>query len=114
MKHAVTTFSLTDLGHGRSRGGGAAGRKRRLKVLDRLAHLGQGLSPAQRNDFSWWTDSWDAKLFGEHGDEWPRLFAEWVQKVLTDCEGGSGHAFLLFVHIETRRCFGGEQALRVP
>ena len=110
----MNTFSLEDLGHGRSRGGGAAGRKRRHKVLDRLARLGQGLSPAQRNDFSWWKDSWDAKMLGEHADEWPSVFAEWVQRVLTDCEGGSGNAFPLFVHTETRPCFDGEQALRAP
>ena len=113
-KHAVKTFSLEDLGHGRSRGGGAAGRKRRHEVLDRLARLGQGLSPAQKNDFSWWRDSWDAKMLEEHGDEWPNVFAQWVQRVLSECEGGVGNAFSEFVHAETRRCFNSERALHVP
>ena len=98
MNHTVHTFLLEDLGHGRSRGGGASGHKRRLNVLDRLARLGRGLSPAQRNDSSWWTDSWDANMLGERGDEWPNVFAEWVQRVLTDCEGGSGNAFPVSQH----------------
>ena len=113
-KHAVKTYSLEDLGQGRSRGGGAAGKKRRLEVLDRLARIGQGLSPAQKNDFSWWKDAWDANMLQEHGDDWPGVFAGWTQRVLVDYEGGWGNAFSMFVHSETRRCFDGTVALRVP
>ena len=76
MKHAMKTFSLEDLGHGRSRGGGAAGKKRRFEVLDRLSRVGQGLSGAQRNDFGWWKDKSDAKMPEEHWDDWPGIFAE--------------------------------------
>ena len=113
-KHAIKTYSLEDLGQGRSRGGGAIARKRRLEVLDRLARLGRGLSPAQRNDFSWWKDAWDAKMLEHHGEVWPEVFAGWVQRVLDDNEAGVVNAFSLFVHAETRRWFDGEPGLRVP
>ena len=113
-KYAIKTYSLGDLGQGRSRGGGAAARKRRLEVLDRLARLGQGLSPAQRNDFSWWKDEWDTKMLEEHGEDWPAVFAGWVQRVLDDTEAGMVNAFSHFVHAETRRCFDGVPGLRVP
>ena len=30
-------------------------------MLDRLVRLGQGISPAQRNDFAWFKEAWDIK-----------------------------------------------------
>ena len=113
-KHAIKTYSLEDLGHGRSRGGGGLALKRRFEVLDRLARLGQGLSPPQKNDFSWWKNAWDSQMLEKHGDEWPKVFAGWMQKILNDHETGLENAFSLFVHGETRRCFEGAPALRVP
>ena len=113
-KHSIKTCSLEDSGKGRSRGGAAAARKRRLHVLDRLARLGQGLSPAQRNDFSWWKDAWDATMCQQHGGYWPEVFAGWVQRLLEENEAGAGNVFSLFVHAETRRCFDGVPGLRVP
>ena len=110
----MKTFTLEDLGHGRSRGGGAAGRKRRLEVLDRLSRVGQGLSGAQKNDFGWWKDNWDTKMLEEHGENWAGVFAEWAQGVLQDVEDGIGNAFSLFVNSETRRCFDGVRVLQVP
>ena len=110
----MKTFSLEGLGHGRSRGGGAAGKKARLEVLDRLSRVGQGLSGAQKNDFGWWKNSWDAKMLEEHRDGWPGVFAEWVQRVLKDIVDGTGNAFSLFVHAETRRCVSEAVALQVP
>ena len=79
-----------------------------------MARLGLGLSAAQKNDFNWWKDSWDAKMSGEHGDAWPRIFAEWIQKLLTDIEGGAGNSFSLFVHSETSRALADGLALQVP
>ena len=114
MRHAMKTFTLEDLGHGRSRGGGAAGRKRRFEVLDRLSRVGQGLSGAQKNDFGWWKDKWDTKMLEEHGENWAGVFAEWAQGVLQDVEDGIGNAFSLFVNAETRRCFDGVRVLQVP
>ena len=113
-KSAIKTFSLEDLGYGCSRGAGAVHKKRRCEVLDRLARLGQGLSAAQKNDFSWWKAAWDAQMLEHHGAEWPKMFAGWVQKIMNDHEAGVANAFSLFVNTETRRCFDGAPALRIP
>ena len=99
---------------GQKRVGGAAAKKNRLEVLDRLARLGQGLSPAQKNDFKWFKEAWDARMIQEHGDNWPRLFMWWTQGLLGENEAGHGNAFSVFVHRETRRCFDGVPALRDP
>jgi hypothetical protein len=93
---------------------GAVAKKNRLEVLDRLARLGQGLSPAQRNDFKWFKEAWDARMLQEHGDNWPELFMGWMQRLLGENEDGVANAFSVFVHNETRRCFDGVSALRVP
>ena len=113
-RHAIKTYSLEELDQGRSRGGAGPGRKRRLAILDRMAHVGEGLSAAQRNDFGWWKDNWDLKMLEEHGDGWPALFAGWIQRVLDDFQAGIANAFSLFVNAETRRHFDGVPGLRVP
>ena len=51
MKHAMKTYSLVDLGDGRSCGGKASGKKRH-EVLDRLFRSCGGLSPAQKKTIS--------------------------------------------------------------
>ena len=70
-------------------------------MLDRLAHLGVGLSPPQRNDWSWFKAAWDEKMMSEHGEGWPQTFAGWVQQILEDLttEAGS-NAFSTFVQRE--------------
>ena len=113
-KHAIKQYTLQDLGMGQNRVGGAAAKKNRLEVLDRLARLGQGLSPAQRNDFKWFKEAWDARMLQEHVDSWPETFMGWMQRLLGENEAGHGNAFPVFVHCETRRCFDGVPALRVP
>ena len=113
-KHAIKQYTLQDLGMGQKRVGGAAAKKNRLEVLDRLARLGQGLSPAQKNDFKWFKEAWDARMLQENGDNWPELFMGWMQRLLGENEDGVGNAFSVFVHNETRRCFDGVSALRVP
>ena len=113
-KHAIKQYTLQDLGMGQKRVGGAAAKKNRLEVLDRLARLGQGLSPAQKNDFKWFKEAWDARMLQEHGDNWPELFMGWMQRLLGENEDGVANAFSVFVHNETRRCFDGVSALRVP
>ena len=57
-KHAVKQFSLEDLGKGaKLKRCLDVAKTRRWEVLDRLARLGQGLSPEQRNDFSWFKEA---------------------------------------------------------
>ena len=113
-KHAIQHFSLEDLGKGRKSGGGVVAKLRRWEVLYGLARLGQGLPPAQRNDFTWFTDAWDARMLQENGDNWPELFMGWMQRLLGENEDGVANAFSVFVFNETRRCFDGVPALRVP
>ena len=38
-------------------------------VLERLARLGRGITPAQRNDFPWFKERWDEKMLQEHGED---------------------------------------------
>ena len=113
-KRAVKAFSPWELGDGRPRGGGAAGAKARHQALDRLARLGQGMSPAQRNDFGWFKEAWDGKMLEEHADGWPAVFASWAAGVVEAHAQGKRNAFSAFVHNETARCFGNDVALVVP
>ena len=110
----MKAFSLSELGEGRRSCGGAAGAKARHHVLDRLARLGEGISPGQRNDFAWFKEAWDKKMLDEHGAGWPALFASWSQRLVEGHEQGNRAAFSAFVHDETKRCFGHEVALVVP
>ena len=87
--------------------------KKHAEVLDRLARLGTGLSPAQRNDFAWWKDKWDAKMLAEHKDDWGGVFAGWVQSILNGLGEGNTTAFSLFVHAETVRGFSGAPAVQL-
>jgi hypothetical protein len=113
-KHMMKRFSLENLGEGHPKGGGAAARKRRFEVLNRLMRLGSGLSFAQKNDWTWFKEAWDEKMLVEHKNKWGGLFATWMQQVLDDYEKGVGNPMSIFVHRETRRCFDVVPALLVP
>ena len=114
-KYAIMQFSLEDLGKGaKTKRCVEAAKKRRWQVLDRLARLGQGLSPAQRNEFGWFKDAWDSRMLEEHEEIWPETFMGWVQRILGGNGNGKSNAVAVFVHNETRRCFDGVLALRVP
>ena len=113
-KRAVKAFSLYELGEGRTRSGGAEGKRNRGQVLDRLVRLGQGISAAQRNDYAWFKDAWDGNMLAEHGDEWPAVFAGWAQRLVQAHEGGDRTAVSKFMRDEAQRCFAGEVALTVP
>ena len=115
-KHAMKTFTTELLDQGQKRAGGARGHKARSDVLDRLASLGAGLSPGQRNDWAWFKIAWDAKMVDEHDQEWGSTFAGWMQQVLDEMtqEGGSNAFSTFVVHRETHRCFSDQPALRIP
>ena len=113
-KRAVKALSLYELGEGRTRSGGAEGKRNRGQVLDRLVRLGQGISAAQRNDYAWFKDAWDGKMIAEHGDEWPAVFAGWAQRLVQEHEGGDRTAVSKLMHDETLRCFAEEVALTIP
>ena len=113
-KRAVKAFSLCELGEGRARSGGAEGKRNRGQVLDRLVRLGQGISPAQRNDYAWFKDAWDCTMLAEYGDEWPAVFAGWAQRLVQAHEEGDRTAVSKLMHDETLRCFAEEVALTTP
>ena len=114
-KHASKQCTVEDLGKGaKMKRRLDAAKKRRWEVLDRLARLGQGLSPAQRNDVGWFKNAWDGRMLQEHGDSWPDVFMGWMQRLLGENENGVANAFSVYVHNETRRCFDEVSALRVP
>ena len=114
MKHAFKTFSPEMLGHGHAKGAGAAGRKRRHEVLDRMAHTGTGLSAGQKNDWAWFKDSWDEAMLSEHTAEWGGVFAQYIQGILDRLDKGATNAFSLFVQDETKRVLAMVPALQVP
>ena len=105
-KHAMKSFTPQELGEGSQNAGGAKARSRRFEVLDRLAPLRAGLSPAQKNDWQW-----DQAMVTEHAANWASLFTGWMQKVLDD---EPSNAFSMFVHKETCRVFQAALALHVP
>ena len=82
--------------------------------MDRMAKLGAGLSPQQRNDWMWFKEAYDRKMHTEHGDGWVQLFVGWMQGVLNEINDGTPNAFSLFVHMETTRCFADEVGLAMP
>ena len=99
------------VGQGSRHADGANARTKRVKVLDRLARINAGLSPGQKNDWSWSKEAWDAAMVAEHSERWAEVFSTWMQSLLND---GRSNAFSIFVHDETRRVFSGVAALHVP
>ena len=94
---AFKTFSLDMLGGNSSNAGGAAARKNRFQVLDRV---GTHLSPAQRNDFEWWKRAWDDAMVEQHKGKWAETFAGWMQEIINKPDS---NAFSVFMHNETNR-----------
>ncbi len=83
-------------------------------MLERIAGLGTGLTAAQKNDWKWFREAWDAKMCGEHGVEWGGIFSGWMQKILDELTNGVSNAFSVFVHDETYRSFAAVPMLAVP
>lgn len=111
--HALKRFTPDTLGQGNARGGGAVGRKRRYEVMERLARHGVGLSAAQKNDWPWFKEAWDAKMLDTHKDDWGGKFATYMQKLLDDIQSGRSDALSKFIYSEPRRCFDAEPGLLV-
>ena len=84
-------------------------------MLDRMSRLGPGLSASQRNDWSWFKDTWDDAMLNEHKAEWGLLFSQWMQCVVNDFSSGTANnAFSKFVFDEHRRVLGRYLGLQVP
>ena len=74
-KHALKRYTPESLGQGKTRGGKAPEKNLRYEVLERIVSLGTGLTPAQRNDWKWFREDWDAKMCTEHGADWGGTFS---------------------------------------
>ena len=63
--------SVTQLRHSdkAKHSGGAPARNLRYEVLERIAGLGTGLTPAQKNDWEWFREDWDVQMREEDGVE---------------------------------------------
>ena len=68
-RHAMKRYSPEGLGQGKARSGGVAARRLRSEVLDKMAKLGAGLTPAQKNDWAWFREAWDGKMCDEHAQD---------------------------------------------
>ena len=113
-KYAMERIAPDALGHGHATAKGVAGRKLRFEVLDRLSRLGTGLSPAQRNDWAWFRNSWDIKMVEIHKDKWAQTFCGWMQHCLDEIADGHCNAFSVFVHRATVEHFMNEPMLTLP
>ena len=109
---AVKRFPPATLGAGHAKGGTIAARKARFELMDRIAHLGSGLSAEQRNEWTWFKEQWDKKMCEEHKGAWGTVFAGWMQHVLDELRVAN-NAMSLFVFDETRRCLDGELGVAV-
>jgi hypothetical protein len=103
LKTEMSTYTPEMLGYNAPHPTAKVFRDKRHSVLNKLSKLGQGLSPAQRTDFAWWKEAWDAMMLEANGAEWGQVFAMHVQHVLDEITVGRTNAFSVLVHTETIR-----------
>ena len=92
-RHVVQQFTVDQLKK----------KKCRKDALGHLKRLKGSLSQQQVLEWDWFVDTWDERMRREHGNEYPELFAGWLQNVSNDMAQGDGAAFSTFVHNESRR-----------
>ena len=109
----MRVYSLEMLGQGKKNGGSQSHQKARFQVLTALRKAAE-LSPAQTSQWEFFKTQWDSRMAAAHGAEWAQLFAEIVQKVVSDLQEGRKEALSQFMHNETRRVLGDVPALVLP
>ena len=92
-KHLVHQFTVEHLKR----------KKCRKDALGHLKRLKGSLSPQQVLEWDWFVDTWDEAMRNRHGNNYPGLFAGWLQNVCNEMAKGDGAAFSRFVHNESRR-----------
>ena len=102
---AVKSFSLPMLGEGQKNSGGAAFKKARRDLMNRIRGIAM-LSDSQKNDWQHFQSTWDQKMAEAHGAGWAEKFAQIMQHVLNGVEGGEPNALSDFMHKETLRVLG--------
>ena len=110
---AMNTFTLDAMGASCPEAGGTRAKQNRFDVIGRLSRHLAGLSPAQRNDFQWWKETWDDAMISEHRANWAATLAGWVQHVL---DSGALHpnVFSICVYNEANRVLHKSKALVLP
>ena len=103
LKTEMSTYTPESLGYNAPNPTLKQYRDKRHMVLDKLSRLGQGLSPAQKADFAWFKEAWDAAMLESHGAEWGQLFGMHVQHILDEITRGVTNAFSVMMHTETLR-----------
>ena len=88
--------------------------KLRYEAMDKMAKLGSGLTPAQKNEWAWFREAWGTRMREEHKADWGGTFSQWMQKILEDITGGQFNAFSTFMHEETMRHFSKTSMLVMP
>ena len=58
--------------------------KLRYEVMDKMAKLGSGLTPAQKNEWAWLREAWDTRMREKHKAAWGGTFSQWMQNILDD------------------------------
>ena len=101
----MKSFSPAMLGQGQKKGGGAQYQKARQEALNRVRSCAR-LSPEQQNDWKFFTATWDSKMAEAQGEAWGGLFAEILQQVLDELEGGNLEALSQLMHRESTRILG--------
>ena len=110
---AMKTFSLDSMGYGKKNAGGKEGQKTRFEVLERVRAVA-ALSAEQRNDWEYFKTTWDKLMAECHGADWPKLFAEILQKVVNDLSAGDSIAFSVFMNNESNRVLKDVPVLQLP
>ena len=104
MNVALKSFLPGCVGQGKVNNGGKDCQKKRFEVLDRMAKHGNGLTAQQRNEWGWLKQHWDAYYTKEHGEDWPTIFLQMINKVHYDMYSeGNPALFSQFVVKETKR-----------
>ena len=98
----MEVYPLEMVGKGNKNGGNQQHQKARSEVLQRLRRAAE-LSPDQTSQWEYFKTTWDQENAETSGADWAELFAQYVQQVLNDLEGGRIDALSVFVHNETKR-----------
>ena len=88
-------------------------RTARQDAMNRVRGIA-ALSRAQKHDWQYFSSAWDEQMAAVHGGNWATLFAEIMQNVCNELDGGDANALSEFMHRESERAVGCVPTLVVP
>ena len=106
-------YSLLSLGDGNKKGGNKEHRKNRSKVLEQVREVGE-LTPYQTFHWNFFKNAWDDAMMVFHKEQWGKVFAQLMQKVMDDLLAGQTDALSVFVENEKIRVLSHVPALVIP